>query len=537
MPDQISKQAIFDAFSDAIEEGGFSPEGFTILGEIQRGGMAMVYLAEQRQPKREVALKMILPRFVEEKELRDRFEKEAYAMAKLDHPGILPIYQVGEWDGLSFIAMKLASGGSLEDRLMQEDIAPSDLVDLLIKVGEAVHFAHLNGVLHRDIKPGNLLFDHRGEIYVSDFGVAKLEHQRGGKATQANQIIGTPNYLAPEVATGETSSGSVATDLYGIGAVMYRGLTGKVPFEGGDNLAAQLRKIVESDLIPVRKLNGSVDSDLSLICEKALAKDPSARYRSVIEFVEDLKRWKSGHPILARPVSSFEELILWVKRSSLVAGLLGLLFLTLIAGLVVFTLSYRERGELLRESLLEQAKAERLVMKPGFRGRGIELLKAASEFRVEEELRTEAVASMFHWDTGSGGKAVDWVTPKEGMLEVVEGAILYNPPKGNQVEISLNGVLRCPPVINDDGGFVAFMGGDTLELVIYDTEREMVSSVVSLRGWADELKFVKGRNIIKVSFDDGTASLIDIDGRVLLSNFDQASEVMKPVGIRITLWW
>ena len=344
---------MFQVFDEALEEEGFKPEGYTDLVELDRGGMSMIYLAQQIEPEREVALKIVLPKYAEDKNIRERFQREGQAMANLDHPGILPVYQVGEWDGLIFIAIKLATGGSLQEVLEQRGIPePNVAVDWLISAGEAVHYAHQSGVLHRDLKPANLLFDHNGAIYVSDFGVAKMElHQEQG-LTVTNALIGTPHYLAPEVASGTNQGGSVATDLYGLGAILYRCLTGKLPHRGMENLAAQLRVIIEEDIISVKQQAPNTPRDLCVICEKALAKDPNDRYRSVIDFVEDLKCWKSGLPISARPAGMVEKYWLWTKRYPLTSTLSILLVATLIASTALFISSYKKRGELLYESCL-----------------------------------------------------------------------------------------------------------------------------------------------------------------------------------------
>ena len=193
-PNSQRHDMIFQAFDKAIEEEGFKPEGYTDLVELDRGGMSMIYLAQQIEPQREVALKIVLPKYAEDENIRERFQREGQAMANLDHPGILPVYQVGEWDGLSFIAIKLATGGSLQDMLDQEGaLTPELAVDWLIAVGEAIHYAHQSGVLHRDLKPANLLFDHNGAIYVSDFGVAKMDLHQGQDITMTNAVIGTPH--------------------------------------------------------------------------------------------------------------------------------------------------------------------------------------------------------------------------------------------------------------------------------------------------------------------------------------------------------
>jgi len=260
------------------------------------------------------------------------------------------------------------------------------------------------------------LFDHDGIIYVADFGVAKVEFTKNKDLTDDNALIGTPNYLAPEVASGEANGGSVASDLYGLGAILYECLTGKRAHESSENLAAQLRAIVDQDIISVKKINPSVPVDLCVICEKALAKNPTDRYGSVLEFVEDLGRWRDGLPIIARPVRFAEKVLLWSRRHPLPAALSLVLLLTIVAASIAFMVNYqkqgellRERGELLqkqgellverggliqkqgellRESIIERARGERLIREPGFRERVLSLLHSA---HTEETVRLHSL--------------------------------------------------------------------------------------------------------------------------------------------------
>jgi len=323
--DQASskKRALLAAFEDAMTENGFAPKGYEIIEELDRGGMAVVYQARQLNPEREIALKVMLPKYANQENMRIRFQREARAMATLEHPAIMPIYEVGESDQMMFFSMKLAEGGSLADKL-QEDEPPSlrDSVDWLIAISEAVHYAHQRGILHRDLKPGNFLFDERGQIYVSDFGVAKMLLGEDGGITRAEAFIGTPNYMPPELAGGASAEASVAGDLYSLGAVFYECLTGERPHNSHTNVATLLRAIVDEEISSPRSLKQSIPIDLDVICKKALEKDPAARYSSVLAFRDDLVRWKEGHAIRARPVNWFGHLTRWTKRHPLPTALI-----------------------------------------------------------------------------------------------------------------------------------------------------------------------------------------------------------------------
>lgn len=278
-------------FGEALEDGMAALEGYKIVKELGRGGMATVYLAQQLNPMREVALKVMLPCFIENQEIRERFKLEGHMMAKLEDAGVLPVYEVGEWNGLSYIAMRLARGGTLQDILNKETPEVRRAVEWLIRAAETVHLAHQRGILHRDLKPANLLFDDRGSIYVGDFGIAEVKFTLNDELTTTEGLVGTPHYLAPEIASGAEVSGSVASDIYSLGAVLYECLTGERPHYRSDNLASLLRHIVHNELTYAKQVCPDVPEDLADVCTKALAKNPKDRYESVLELLKDLRQW------------------------------------------------------------------------------------------------------------------------------------------------------------------------------------------------------------------------------------------------------
>lgn len=305
--------------------------------ELARGGMGVVWRARQRSLDREVALKMILSgHFASEAEVL-RFHAEARAAASLDHPNIIPIYEVGECEGRQFFTMKLAEGGSLaagnrSNPAKPGRATPGAAAALLVKVARAVHHAHQRGILHRDLKPHNILLDAEGEPMVADFGLAK-QGARDAELTVSGTVLGSPNYMAPEQAEGRTRLLTTTTDVYGLGAILYYLLTGRPPFEGRSPLEI-LHKVVNEDPLPPSKVgaggagNGAggraaPDADLETICLKCLEKEPARRYRGADELADDLERWLRDEPIRARQTGRLERARKWARRRPALAGLVG----------------------------------------------------------------------------------------------------------------------------------------------------------------------------------------------------------------------
>jgi serine/threonine protein kinase/tetratricopeptide (TPR) repeat protein len=297
---------------------------YQVLEEIGRGGMGVIYRARQRHSRRIVAIKRILSYHADSQETLMRFRREAQAAANLDHPNILPIYEVSEsHDGLPFFSMKFASGGSLLEAapILRSD--PHRAVALMAKVARAVQYAHEQGILHRDLKPGNILLDGRDEPMVSDFGLAKWLEPTG-RLTRTPSIFGTPGYIAPEQVNGSEGKLTASADVYSLGAVLFDLLTGRPPFTG-EHALRTIQQAAEKPAPKLRSLDPGIDRDLETICAKSLERDPHARYRSAGELAEDLERWVRGHSILARPVSPPVRLWQWSRRNPIVAGMAALL--------------------------------------------------------------------------------------------------------------------------------------------------------------------------------------------------------------------
>src|SRR5438477_7569662 len=276
---------------------------YELLEEIGRGGQGVVYRARQKSLNRTVALKVIgLGQWASTPHLK-RFRQEAEAAASLEHPQVVPIYEIGERDRSCYFSMKFIEGGQLDAVLGGKPMSVRQAAELLVKIARTVQFAHEHGILHRDIKPGNILLDKKGEPHLTDFGLARLMEQES-TMTNSLEVLGTPSYMAPEQAAGQTKNLTATADVYGLGAVFYQMLTGQPPFLGGTNYET-IGLVLKTDARSPRLVNAKVDRDLSTICLKCLEKEPGRRYATALALAEDLERWLRHEPIQARRASLF----------------------------------------------------------------------------------------------------------------------------------------------------------------------------------------------------------------------------------------
>ncbi|WP_428305569.1 protein kinase domain-containing protein [Lacipirellula sp.] len=313
---------------------------YEILAEIGRGGMGVVYKAEDPRLKRNVALKVILAGgHAGDVELA-RFQIEAESVARLKHHTFVQIYEVGSDEGLPFLALEYCGGGSLEDRIDESPLAPRESAELVAKLAEAMEYAHKAGVIHRDLKPGNVLFDENGEPKITDFGLAKKVGEDDSH-TRTVSVMGSLGYMSPEQASGHTREATPAVDVYALGAILYRLLAGKTPFEGSST-AESLQLVINGVPVPIRRLRPSCSRDLETICLKCLEKSPANRYQTAAELADDLRRFLKGEPITARAATPFEQLVSWARRNPLPSTIAvgGVVMLALLAGAMAWT-TYR----------------------------------------------------------------------------------------------------------------------------------------------------------------------------------------------------
>ena len=437
---------------------------YEIFGEIARGGMGIVYRARQVSLNRPVALKVIAAGPLAPKDFIERFHLEAEASARLHHPNILPIYEIGEHRGQHFLALKLVEGGSLSDKIDREEWpythkdcetsqakSPAHrdaaVARFISRLAGAVHHAHQRGILHRDLKPGNILFDSEGEPYVADFGLAKLV-ENDSRLTQTGAFLGTPSYMAPEQAH-DGGQVTTAADVYGLGAIFYHLLTARPPFKG-TSVMETLRQVMEQDPIAPSTLRPSTNRDVETICLKCLAKDPHTRYTSARALAEDLERWLAGETILARPATSAERLWRWCRRQPVLAGLsLTVLALLLTVAIVASFAAVRLRqarddvvkaGQATERELvyanLAQAQSGRRLGTPGFRATSLAALRRAALIQLAPPrptvaLRSEAIACL----------ALSDLTPLTAWPENLgsSGKVFLDPVHNRYVQAGPNG--------------------------------------------------------------------------------------------------
>jgi serine/threonine-protein kinase len=362
---------------------------YELLDVLGRGGMGVVYRARQMTLNRQVALKMIRAGLLAGDDELRRFQNEAEAVALLDHPGIVPVHEVGEFDGQRYFSMKLVEGGNLADRLETYRSDPRASAALVAEVADAVHHAHVRGVLHRDLKPANVLVDARGRPHVTDFGLAKRVGEDAGM-TLSGAILGTPAYMAPEQAAGHRGSITTATDVYGLGAILYAMLAGRAPFVG-DSVVETLEQVRTRSPEPPTRLNGDVPRDLETICLKCLAKDPRQRYASAGALADDLRRWLAGEPIAARPVGPARRAWMWARRKPVLAGLAAGLAVSLVGGFVGMATLWRAavaQRNLAVSARDDAVRSQRLATENEKAARQAEAEAVASRTQAEQNAQT-----------------------------------------------------------------------------------------------------------------------------------------------------
>jgi len=545
--------------------------GHEVIEEIARGGMGIVYRARQLDPRRTVALKMLLPQMLASPEMAERFRLEVRTLTELEHPAILPVHQTGEHDGLPFFTMKLATGGTLAQH--KESFAGDwrRIAELVATLADAVQFAHERGVLHRDLKPANILFDEQNRPYVSDFGLAKLAND-DMQLTRSVDFLGTPHYVPPEIATRSARQATTASDIYSLGAILFELLSGKPPFEA-ESVPALLTKIVEQEPVLRSKVD-LVPRDLEVICLKCLEKEPGRRYESARALAEDLRRWLEGEPILARPVSTVERAWKWVQRNPVLASLTVALLLSLIGGgfglwqsdrktRTALSATRKAEGEAqmnLRDALLAQSQALGAAHATGQRWTSLEALGRAARIQPSLELRNEAAAALarpdlrevrrFAANISGTGSSVVFTSDLEGyFIPEASGGFALRSTKDQQVIASFPDASRKPArwfvlspddrevaaVMNDYGVEVWPVGAAEPRLKLHGTYRQPAVAEFHPRG-ESVAGYVTGEGVFLQKGDERRA-LESTNRWAIFMRFDPAGErlavVRDPGGLEL----
>ena len=504
---------------------------YELLERLAQGGMGIVYKARQAALNRLVALKVIIAGESSAPDFLARFRTEAEAAASLDHPNIVPIYEIGEEEGLPFLCMKLIEGPTLA-RGMDDARTPEAqrrIATLLAALGRAVHYAHQRGIIHRDLKPNNVLLDAKGEPHLTDFGLAKLV-EKDSTITKTMAVLGTPAYMAPEQARGEAKHLTTAADIYGLGAILYELLTGQPPFAGGTTMET-IRQVLEKEPRRPSALNHAVDKDLETICLKCLEKEPVRRYGSAEGFADDLERWLRHEPIAARPASRLQRLGKWARRHPAVAFLSASLVISVLLGfgLTLWQSSARQKALLegqralyaARIGLVEEAWAgghisrartllEILRPAPGQEDfRGFEwrylwrICKDESLFTLADEqdpVAAVAASPDGHWLALAGGR------PYVSLWDISSRSVAVRLPN--------DGPARCV-AFSPDSSSVAAAGPDAVIRVWAVGDAH---TMFALRGHHNELSRIafspNGRWLVSASRPDGLVKVWDLSTRM-----------------------
>jgi len=464
--------------------------GCELYEEIGRGGMGVVYRAKQRGLNRIVAVKVLLRAQFVGGEERERFHREAQAAARLKHPGIVGIYEVGEEDGVPWFSMEHIPGQNLERVVREHPMAAKEAARCVKEVAEAIQHAHEHGVLHRDLKPSNILLDEAGVPRITDFGIARMAssgttNHKAAELTRTGQMLGSPGYAAPEQAL--SGHADVRTDVYGLGALLYHLLTGCPPFQG-PTLDAILVQLRESEPLSPRRLNPSVPRDLETICLKCLHKQPEGRYTSASALAEDLCRFLEDRPILARPLSPWGKTWRWVRGHPGIAAMvvvIALLLVAIVGGSLAF--AWQQARMEHRSSLLSEARSLRQLRLAGSRNDALLALRKAWEIAPSSEIRNEVIACL----------ALEDIVP---LQRIAPGKLAAKAPD---------------PTLSADGSRRARFDGDEVIVIEQVTGKEIARHSGHKAGSLMKLDD-RGTRLAIVAPQSGVLKIISVsEGRVL----------------------
>jgi len=474
---------------------------YELLEEIARGGMGIVYRARQVSLNRIVALKMIRDSQLATPNAVKRFRIEAEAAARLEHPNLVPLFEFGELEGFQFLSMRFIEGSSLTKELHGRPMDARPAAELIAKIARAIHYAHQRGILHRDLKPANILLDAQGQPHVTDFGLAKFTEQESG-LTLSSDVLGSPNYMAPEQAAGNGQQLTTAADVYSLGAILYEMLTGRAPFLAAAPLET-MRKVVEEEPIPPHALYSFVDEDLETICLKCMEKEPARRYGAALELAQDLERWVAGEPIHARPVGIFERVGKWMRRNPKITALLVLLHLVFVAGLV---------GILITSVRLASANREK-------EGANVRLAKNVRDFewqKIDELIKTgkraEALAYLSAFlredphDHVAATRLISMMSSCSFALPAMTP--LQHGAAVNMLDLSSDGQRLLTAADDGKVRIWALSDGRVLTTLVHPVKVSFAS-------------FVAGEELVLTTCQDGSSRLWDVKQEKILFEFPQ----------------
>jgi WD40 repeat protein len=478
--DQWSLAAIGLDLLDPAQVRGFGD--YELLEEIARGGMGVVYRARQRSLGREVALKMILAGELATTESLQRFRNEAAAAARLDHPNIVSVYEIGEHETQHYFSMRLVLGRrDVAAWAKARQASPQQCAAMIAKVARAVAFAHERGVLHRDLKPSNILVDEKDEPQVTDFGLAKLLTEHDSVLTHSALLLGSPSYMAPEQADGRHGDVTTATDVYGLGAVIYELLASRPPFLGASPLATA-RMVAEEAPAP---LDGT-PRDLATICLKCLAKEPARRYASALLLAEDLERFARGEPIRARAVTAPEALWRWARRRPRIAALAGALLVTFLGGFAGVFWQWRRAEHSRAQEAVAQAAQEDAIDHLQW----TEIARQAGS--DEAPIALAKIAALLRQKPGR------WQAAMLAMSTVDQRAfpLLAGPPA------SLKADVTAPPRLAPDGSWYAAACADK-SVRVWDSKTGRETARIALAAPATAIAVAQGPILLAIATQDG----------------------------------
>jgi WD40 repeat protein/tetratricopeptide (TPR) repeat protein len=526
--------------------------GYEILSELGRGGMGVVYKAWQTDLNRVVALKMIRAGDLADSRELARFHTEAEAVARLQHPHIVQIYQAGQHEGRLYLALECVDGSTLGRQLAGTPWPARRAAQLVETLARAMHHAHCQGIVHRDLTPGNVLLTHEGQPKITDFGLAKIVIGGGPTLTQTGAFLGTPSYSAPEQAAGKTREVGPLADVYALGAILYECLSGRPPFKAETPLET-LRQVESQEPVALSRLQPSVPRDLSTVCLKCLQKEPRKRYASAEALAEDLGRFLAGLPVRARPMGRTERLGRWCRRNPMVASLLSTVAVLLIAVATVSTFSAArlktalinvktaltekeaaERQARLREAeaLVGQAHGIRYSRRPGQRFEALEALAKAAAIGRElgqppewfGRLRNEAIAALalpdLHitqsWDGFPPGTHGADVSPDFELYArtTAKGACSIRRIADDREIAQLPALGEPAGVTFGPGHLLVLVGGSSRRFQLWDLAEAEPVLRFNQPDVGPDWSFRSDGRLIALGHGDGALSVYETDSRV-----------------------